>query len=483
MNDLFDLQVGTDSETYPRALYAPHPVLSGMTTRTGLAVRALLVNVVDLAILVVLVVERGWPIAAFALGGFLLSVAYTAPPLRLKKHGLGEPTVFVVWGPLMVGGTYFAAVGSVSWEVVLASIPYALLCTAVLMGKHIDKIPWDEPDGTRTLPVILGERRARAATRIMMASFYPLVGVLVAIGHAPDPLAPVSRRAGSPRARVEAVQPAEARGAPGGLPHLAAVVRGDRVRPHAARGRAARGRDAPRRAHRRLITPRTRALGPRGPESPIRGPFYSAIAGTASNLDLVRRGVLIISASMGAGHDGAAYELQRRLEAQGIEVRVVDYLEMIPFAPRRLRRAGPTCSSCSASPWTYDLTYQAFNRGIGALMWGPVVRIDEPRDPTPSASASSTDPPRRGRLHVSARVARARPDAQEEVAARPRRHVPHRLRRASAVGPPRRRPAPRGEPALGRDRRQARRQDERRVRAARRGQVPRCGARPPRRVA
>ena len=26
------------------------------------------------------------------------------------------------------------------------------------MGKHIDKIPWDEPLGIRTLPVMLGER-------------------------------------------------------------------------------------------------------------------------------------------------------------------------------------------------------------------------------------------------------------------------------------------------------------------------------------
>jgi 1,4-dihydroxy-2-naphthoate octaprenyltransferase len=185
MNDLWDLQVGTDDEQYPRALYAPHPVLSEMTTRTGLAVRALAVNLLDLAILVVLVVERGWPVLAFALGGLALSVAYTAPPLRLKKHGLGEPTVLVVWGPLMVGGTYYATVGSISWEVVIASIPYALLCTAVLMGKHIDKIPWDEPDGTRTLPVVLGERRARALTQVMMLSFYPLVGVLVADGVLP----------------------------------------------------------------------------------------------------------------------------------------------------------------------------------------------------------------------------------------------------------------------------------------------------------
>ena len=77
---------------------------------------------------------------------------------------------------------------------------------------------------------------------------------------------------------------------------------------------------------------------------------------------------------MGAGHDGAAYELQRRLEAQGIEARVVDYLEMIP-----LRLGGfirwTYLFQLQRLAWTYDLTYQAFNRGIGALMWGPVVRI------------------------------------------------------------------------------------------------------------
>jgi 1,4-dihydroxy-2-naphthoate octaprenyltransferase len=185
MNDLFDLDVGADSESYPRALYAPHPVLSGMISRRGLFAAALAVNVADLAILLVLFVARGAPVVAFALGGFLLSVAYTAPPLRLKKHGLGEPTVFVVWGPLMVGGAYYAATGNIPWEVVLASMPYALLCTAVLMGKHIDKLPWDEAAGTRTLPVIVGERAARVITQAMMAVFYPLVGLLVVLDAVP----------------------------------------------------------------------------------------------------------------------------------------------------------------------------------------------------------------------------------------------------------------------------------------------------------
>ena len=185
MNDLFDLEVGADSDSYPRALYAPHPVLSETISRRGLLTAALVVNAADLAILVVLTAFRGGPMIAFALSGFVLSVAYTAPPLRLKKHGLGEPTVLLVWGPLMVGGAYYAATGRFPFGIFVASLAYALLCTTVLMGKHIDKIPWDAPDGTHTLPVLLGERQARALTQAMMVSFYVLVVLLVGTGTLP----------------------------------------------------------------------------------------------------------------------------------------------------------------------------------------------------------------------------------------------------------------------------------------------------------
>ena len=39
----------------------------------------------------------------------------------------------------MVGGAYYAAVGHIPWQIFAASIPYGLLCTAVLMGKHIEQ--------------------------------------------------------------------------------------------------------------------------------------------------------------------------------------------------------------------------------------------------------------------------------------------------------------------------------------------------------
>src|SRR6266545_7200890 len=62
MNDLFDFQAGADTLDYPRALYAPHPVLSGLIGTAGLVAASGLINAVDLGILVVLFVERGWPV-------------------------------------------------------------------------------------------------------------------------------------------------------------------------------------------------------------------------------------------------------------------------------------------------------------------------------------------------------------------------------------------------------------------------------------
>jgi 1,4-dihydroxy-2-naphthoate octaprenyltransferase len=187
MNDLFDLESSIDTQSYPRALYAPHPVLSGLISKSGLWGAALVVNILSLTVLVLLAVERGWTIVAFALSGFVVSAGYAAPPLRLKKRGLGEPSVFVVWGPLMVGGTYYAATGSIPGEIIAASVPFALLATTVLMGKHVDKLPWDEPRRIGTLPVLLGETAARSVTLAMMVGFYVSVAALVATRVLPLP--------------------------------------------------------------------------------------------------------------------------------------------------------------------------------------------------------------------------------------------------------------------------------------------------------
>jgi 1,4-dihydroxy-2-naphthoate octaprenyltransferase len=182
INDYFDLASGVDTDDYVRAQYAPHPILSGLISKTGLIIAIAVANLIDLGILLYLTEARGWPVAAFALAGLFISVFYVAPPLRLKHRGLGEPGVFIVWGPLMIGGTYFVTTGSVPPWVFVASIPYAILVTCVLMGKHVDKFDADSAKGIRTLPVILGRERSLFLTQELMVSFFVLVLCLVLVG-------------------------------------------------------------------------------------------------------------------------------------------------------------------------------------------------------------------------------------------------------------------------------------------------------------
>jgi len=182
INDYFDLVGGVDTAGYVRTEYAPHPILSGLISKEGLLASIALLNAVDLVVLAVIAHTRGLAAVGLALAGLFISVFYVAPPLRLKHRGLGEPCVAIVWGPLMIGGTYFVTTGELPLWVLLASLPYALLVTAVLFGKHVDKIAADTAKGIRTLPVILGESRALAATRVMMVAFYFAIGGLVAAG-------------------------------------------------------------------------------------------------------------------------------------------------------------------------------------------------------------------------------------------------------------------------------------------------------------
>jgi 1,4-dihydroxy-2-naphthoate octaprenyltransferase len=184
INDFFDQSQGIDSEGYVRALYAPHPVLSGWITRAGLRNAILVLTAIDGLILIALALRNPQPalVVAFALAGLFLSVFYVAPPFSLKRRGLGELDVFLTWGPLMIGGTYLVATGTIPLWVIVFSMPYALLVTSVLFGKHIDKIEPDTALGIRTLPVILGEPLARRTGQLLMIAFYPLLAGAVLAG-------------------------------------------------------------------------------------------------------------------------------------------------------------------------------------------------------------------------------------------------------------------------------------------------------------
>ena len=184
-NDFWDYKQGVDTDNYFRAQYGPHPLVAGLFTERQLLRWAVGTTLIPVAIGLYLAwAVSPWVLLFAFLGGFVM-MTYAGKPFPLKYLGLGEPAVFLTWGPLMIGGSYFCITGTLPLWVIGASLPYALSTTGVLFGKHIDKIVDDTAKGIHTLPVLLGERRARAAAIGIFALMYVLVVPLVLVGWLP----------------------------------------------------------------------------------------------------------------------------------------------------------------------------------------------------------------------------------------------------------------------------------------------------------
>ncbi len=127
--------------------------------------------------LVLVYMRGGQTLLLMALGAFFV-LFYTWP---LKYIALGEIAVLIVWGPLMIGGGYYVLTGNWDWNVVLASLPYALGVTGVIFGKHIDKFDVDKSKRIHTLPVVIGEKPARWMLVGMLVLQYALTAYLMLI--------------------------------------------------------------------------------------------------------------------------------------------------------------------------------------------------------------------------------------------------------------------------------------------------------------
>lgn len=180
VNDFVDYKTGIDRANYYRDQYGPQPLERGFRSQTGQLIYAGINGAVALALGIVLVLNRGG-LTPYLLGiGAFFVLFYTFP---LKYFALGELALLVVWGPLMIGGGYYVLSNQWSWNVVIASLPFALGVTATLLGKHIDKYELDREQHVYTLPVVIGEGAARVLALLLVVFQFLVVAFLVIVGY------------------------------------------------------------------------------------------------------------------------------------------------------------------------------------------------------------------------------------------------------------------------------------------------------------
>jgi len=175
-NDYYDFLKGTDTEerlgpvrVTQAGLIEPEAVKRAMVLTLG---AAFLVGVY-------LVWVGGWPIVIIGLASLVCAVAYTGGPFPLAYNGLGDLFVFIFFGLVAVGGTFWVQALSLPTDVLLAGAAMGALNTAILVVNNLRDIGTDGPGGKRTLAVLLGPGLSKVeyVALGLLAALVPVVGV------------------------------------------------------------------------------------------------------------------------------------------------------------------------------------------------------------------------------------------------------------------------------------------------------------------
>jgi 1,4-dihydroxy-2-naphthoate octaprenyltransferase len=173
-NDYFDFFRGADQQdrlgptrVTASGLITPKEMQWGMVVVFGAAT---LVGLYLLAI-------GGWPVALIGLSAILAALAYTGGPLPFGYYGLGDLFVFIFFGLVAVGGTYYVQTLSLTPLVLWTAVAPGLLITAILVVNNLRDLETDRRANKRTLAVFIGAQATRYQYLLLM-----IVAYLVPLG-------------------------------------------------------------------------------------------------------------------------------------------------------------------------------------------------------------------------------------------------------------------------------------------------------------
>ncbi|MBN1309356.1 MAG: prenyltransferase [Chitinispirillaceae bacterium] len=114
--------------------------------------------------------------------GVVAAYFYTNRHFSLKYHFLGEPTVFLLFGPLLFIAAAFGFT-SLSWkEVFPVSVPFGLYPASVLLINNIRDRRLDGEAGIGTLPMLLGTTYSKTLFLVFFIASLVLMNLAPAAG-------------------------------------------------------------------------------------------------------------------------------------------------------------------------------------------------------------------------------------------------------------------------------------------------------------
>ena len=160
-NDYFDFRAGVDRKLDDDESRPGRLLVRGQLAPKDILIEALVCLLLALPVGLYLIYRCGPGLLWFAGGAGFGLYCYTGPPLNLKYRALGEPLIFLVFGPALMLGAGFAQTGRLHLNILLLSIPVGFATTAILAANNLRDHEEDSTAGIRTLAQVIGTRALR----------------------------------------------------------------------------------------------------------------------------------------------------------------------------------------------------------------------------------------------------------------------------------------------------------------------------------
>ena len=175
INEIYDFRKGADTAD---RLGPTRTVAAGIISEKRMIEVSFTLLVVVFLLGLYLVYTAGWPILLIGMLSLLFAWAYTGGPYPIAYSGLGDLFVFIFFGLVAVGGTYYVQVLNLSMPVLIAAVVPGVFSVNILLVNNIRDIDTDRKVGKMTLPARIGGEWARRLYSALTVVAYVVPGVL-----------------------------------------------------------------------------------------------------------------------------------------------------------------------------------------------------------------------------------------------------------------------------------------------------------------
>lgn len=178
-NEYYDFKRGLDTEE--SIGIGGGIVRHGMTPKL-IMILALSMYAISIMIGIYICAVSSWWVAVIGLGCMLVGYLYTGGPLPISRTPFGELFSGLFMGCFIILISFYIQTGYVSNLAMILSIPSLVLVGLINLSNNIRDHDGDKANGRKTLPIVIGPKKAIYFMGIMFAFSYLWVAGIVISG-------------------------------------------------------------------------------------------------------------------------------------------------------------------------------------------------------------------------------------------------------------------------------------------------------------